>query len=48
LIEDVVGLGEYGKTLTILWAGPLPDPEEEEQREQEENDDENLPPSQRW
>lgn len=48
LNEDVVGLGEYGKTLTILWAGALPDPEEEEQREQEEEDDENLLPSQRW
>ena len=48
LNEDVVGLGEYGKTLTILWADSLPDPQEEEQREQEEEDDENLLPSQRW
>ncbi len=51
LNEDVVGLGEYGKTLTVLWADALPDPEEEEQREQEEQEqenDENLLPSQRW
>jgi hypothetical protein len=48
LNEDVVGLGEYGKTLTILWADSLPDPEEEEQHEQEEEADENLLPSQRW
>lgn len=48
LNEDIVGLGEYGKTLTILWADSLPDPEEEEQRVEEEEDDENLLPSQRW
>jgi len=41
-------LGEYGKTLTILWSDSLPDPEEEEQRVEEEEDDENLLPSQRW
>lgn len=48
LNEDVVGLGEYGKTLTVLWTDSLPDPEEELQRELEEEDDENLLPSQRW
>lgn len=48
LNEEIVGLGEYGKTLTILWADCLPDPEEMEQHEQEEEDDENLLPSQRW
>lgn len=48
LNEDVVGLGEYGKTLTVLWTDALPGPEEEELREQEEEDDENLLPSQRW
>ncbi|CAM4006987.1 ImmA/IrrE family metallo-endopeptidase [Bordetella tumulicola] len=28
--EDVVGLGRYGKTLTVLYGIDLPDPEEEE------------------
>jgi hypothetical protein len=46
LKEDVVGLGDYGKTLTVLWADSLPEPDELE--EIEENDDENLLPSQRW
>jgi IrrE N-terminal-like domain len=46
LNEDVVGLGDYGKTLTVLWADSLPEPDEPE--EIEENDDENLLPSQRW
>ena len=46
LNEEVVGLGEYGKTLTVLWADSLPDPDEPEEREEE--DDENLLPSQRW
>jgi hypothetical protein len=46
LNEEVVGLGEYGKTLTVLWADSLPEPEEAE--ENEESEDENLLPSQRW
>lgn len=46
LNEEVVGLGDYGKTLTVLWADSLPDPDEPEEREEE--DDENLLPSQRW
>jgi|HubBroStandDraft_1064217.scaffolds.fasta_scaffold13913_5 hypothetical protein len=46
LNEDVVGLGDYGKTLTVLWADSLPEPDEVE--EIEEIDDENLLPSQRW
>lgn len=46
LNEDIIGLGDYGKTLTVLWADSLPEPEELE--ETEENDDENLLPSQRW
>ena len=29
--EDVVGLGRYGKTLTVLYAIDLPEPEEEEE-----------------
>ena len=46
LNEEVVGLGDYGKTLTVLWADSLPDPDDIEEREEE--DDENLLPSQRW
>lgn len=46
LNEEVVGLGDYGKTLTVLWADSLPEPNELE--ESEESDDENLLPSQRW
>jgi hypothetical protein len=46
LNEDVVGLGDYGKTLTVLWADSLPEPDEV--AEIEETDDENLLPSQRW
>ena len=49
LNEDVVGLGEYGKTLTVLWADSLPDSDEvEESDDIDEIDDENLLPSQRW
>jgi len=47
LNEEVVGLGDYGKTLTVLWAGSLPDPEDDEEVENGDND-ENLLPSQRW
>jgi Zn-dependent peptidase ImmA (M78 family) len=46
--EDVVGLGDYGRTLTVLWAETLPDSEEIEQQEAEEEDDDNLLPSERW
>ena len=46
LNEEVVGLGDYGKTLTVLWADSLSEPEEAE--EKEESEDENLLPSQRW
>ncbi len=48
LNEEVVGLGEYGRTLTVLWADSLPDQEEAEERQQQEEDDENMLPSQRW
>ena len=48
LNEEVIGLGDYGKTLTVLWADALPDAEETEEREREEENDENLLPSQRW
>jgi hypothetical protein len=34
LYEEVIGLGGYGKTLTILTASDLPDPEEIEQEEE--------------
>ncbi len=33
LNEDVVGLGEYGCTLTLLWTDSLPEPEETEDRD---------------
>lgn len=46
LNEEIVGLGDYGKTLTVLWADSLPEPEEVE--ESEESEDDNLLPSQRW
>jgi Zn-dependent peptidase ImmA (M78 family) len=48
LNEDVVGMGEYGKTLTVLWADALPDQEEIEHQQAEDEDDENLLPSDRW
>jgi hypothetical protein len=44
--EEVVGLGEYGKTLTVLWTESLPEPDEAE--ESEEDEDQHLLPSQRW
>jgi len=46
LNEEIVGLGDYGKTLTVLWADSLPEPEEVEASE--EREDEDLLPSQRW
>jgi hypothetical protein len=49
LNEEIVGLGEYGKTLTVLWADSLPEPDEAEECDNtDEMDDENLLPSQRW
>lgn len=47
LTEEVVGLGEYGRTLTVLSAETLPEPQDENE-ETEEVQDENLLPSQRW
>jgi hypothetical protein len=47
LTEEVVGLGEYGRTLTVLSAETLPEPPYENE-ETEEIDGENLLPSQRW
>jgi hypothetical protein len=44
--EEVVGLGGYGKTLTVLWADSLPDPDESD--DTEEDDLDNLMPSKRW
>jgi uncharacterized protein DUF955 len=46
LNEEVIGLGAYGRTLTVLWGESLPDPGEED--ESEENDLENMLPSDRW
>ncbi len=45
--EEVKGLGNYGRTLTILWNDPLPEPEENEVSG-EENELENMLPSDRW
>jgi IrrE N-terminal-like domain len=45
--EEVVGLGDYGKTLTVLWTDSLPEPDDETEGT-EETEDENLLPSQRW
>ena len=44
--EEIVGLGEYGRTLTVLWADDLPDPAENEDAPQ--NEDEVLLPSERF
>jgi hypothetical protein len=46
LNEEVVGLGGYGRILTVLSSDSLPDPDEAE--EGEERESENLLPSQRW
>jgi Zn-dependent peptidase ImmA (M78 family) len=46
VVEEVVGLGSYGRTLTVLWGESLTDPGEEE--ESEENELENMLPSDRW
>jgi Zn-dependent peptidase ImmA (M78 family) len=46
LIEEVIGLGSYGRTLTVLWRESLSDSDEEE--ENEEGDPENMLPSNRW
>jgi hypothetical protein len=46
--EEVVGLGEYGRTLTVLWADSLPDEEQADDREQDESDPESLLPSERF
>jgi hypothetical protein len=34
LLEDVIGLGSYGKTLTILYEIELPDADEEDEEEE--------------
>ena len=47
LTEEVVGLGNYGRTLTVLRTCLL-EMEDAEERQQEREDDENLLPSQRW
>lgn len=44
--EEVVGLGGFGKTLTVLWSDSLPDSDESD--EAEEHDLDNLMPSERW
>lgn len=46
VVEEVVGLGSYGRTLTVLWGESLPDPDGEE--EAQEEDLENMLPSDRW
>ena len=46
--EDVVGLGEYGRTLTVLTTSDLPDGGDEAKVVEEEEDLENMLPSDRW
>jgi hypothetical protein len=46
LVEEVIGLGEYGRTLTVLWTESLPDSDEAEGYR--EDDLENMLPSDRW
>jgi Zn-dependent peptidase ImmA (M78 family) len=46
VVEEMVGLGVYGKTLTVLSGDSLSDLEEEDQSD--ENDLENMLPSDRW
>jgi hypothetical protein len=46
VVEEVVGLGNYGRTLAVLWGESLPDPDEEE--ESEGDKPENMLPSDRW
>jgi len=46
LTEEIVGLGEYGRTLTVLWTDSTGTSDEAE--EQDEEEEENVLPSQRW
>ena len=47
--EEAVGLGEYGRTLTVLWGDSSPDHSEpREDSESVDEGDENLLPSQRF
>ncbi len=46
VVEEVVGLGTYGKTLTVLWGESVLDQDEEE--ENQESELENMLPSDRW
>jgi hypothetical protein len=46
LVEEVIGLGAYGRTLTVLCGVSLSDPHEED--ESDEDDLENMLPSDRW
>jgi len=46
VVEEVVGLGNYGRTLTVLWGEALADLDDEE--ESEEDDLEHMLPSDRW
>lgn len=48
--EEVIGLGDYGRTLTMLWPDSLTDPEESVTRSdgREDDDAESLLPSERF
>jgi Zn-dependent peptidase ImmA (M78 family) len=47
--EEAIGLGEYGRTLTVLWGDSLPDHHEIRDFEENNDDgDEDLLPSQRF
>jgi Zn-dependent peptidase ImmA (M78 family) len=48
LIEEVRGLGNYARTLTVLWSEPLAETEDEEDQEEDNDDSENMLPSDRW
>ena len=45
--EEVIGLGEYGRTLTVLWSDSFPEPEEDDP-DSEESESESLLPSERF
>jgi Zn-dependent peptidase ImmA (M78 family) len=49
LNEEAIGLGEYGRTLTVLWSDSLPDNDEIRNMEEDPNGgDQDLLPSQRF
>ncbi len=45
--EEVIGLRDYGRTLTVLWSDSFPEPEEDDP-DSEESESESLLPSERF